>query len=121
MPIIPQRTQLESDLLNKEELVIRAAESAHNLASVLRSCNDAFWSLPTERLIAVLNANIPATLETFAQNTALGIACNATLDAVGLDKFSNRAPVEPKRKDIIFDGISFVFVAPEFQPQETEP
>lgn len=121
MPIIPQRTQLESDLLNKEKLVIRAAEAAHNLASVLQSCNDAFWSLPTDRLLAILNADVAATLETFAHNTALGLACNATLNAVGLAQFSVRAPVEPKRKDIIFDGISFVCVTTESQPQETEP
>lgn len=121
MPILTQRTQLEVDLLQKEELVIQAAEAAHNLATVLQNCNNEFWSLPTDRLLAVLNADVSATLETFAQNTALGIACNETLDAVGIKKFPNRAPLEPKRKDIIFDNSSFVFVAPELQPQETEP
>jgi hypothetical protein len=120
MPILTQRTQLEVDLLQKEELVIRAAEAAHNLATVLQNCNNEFWSLPTNRLLAVLNADVSATLETFAQNTALGVACNVTLDAVGLEKFANRAPVEPKRKDIVFDGSNFVCTAQE-QPTEPQP
>lgn len=120
-------TQLEADLLAKDALVIRAAEAAHHLASVLRTCNDSFWSLPTERLLAVLNADIPSTLATFAANTALGTACNANLDAIGLPRLATRAPLEVGREDIVFDQQAQQFVhvpppEPEPEPQpEPEP
>ena len=103
-------TQLEADLIAKDALVIRAAQATHHLASVLQGVYQEFWSLPTERLLAVLNADVPATLATFAANTALGTACNASLDALNLSQLSYRAPVVPARSDIVFDGAVFVHV-----------
>ena len=116
-------TQLEADLLAKDALVIRAAEATHHLASVLKGANEAFWSLPTDRLLAVLNANIPDTLAAFTANTILGTACNQHLDAVALPQLSTRAPLTAGRSDIVFDGQSFVYVPPpEPEPQpEPEP
>ena len=112
MSIITQKTQAEADLSAKEKLVLQAGEATHHLASVLQSTNQAFWSLPTDRLLAVLNADIAATIATFQANTALGMQVNASLDALGVPAFSNRAPVEPGRSDIVFDGTDFVYVAP---------
>lgn len=112
MSIIRQTTQAEADLSAKESLVLQAGEATHHLASTLASTNAQFWSLPTDRLLAVLNANIPATLATFAANTALGLQVNASLDALGVSRFAKRAPVEPGRTDIVFDGAAFTFVAP---------
>jgi hypothetical protein len=103
--------QLEADLAAKDVLILRAAEATHHLASVLSNVHHAFWSVPTERLLAVLNADIPATLETFAANTALAQACNASLNALDLPEMSTRAPVEPGRTDIVFDGGQFVLAA----------
>lgn len=115
-------TQLEADLLAKDALVIRAAEATHYLASVLGSVHQAFWSQPTDRLLAVLNADIPATLATFAANTALGTACNNSLDAIDLPQFATRAPLEAGRADIIYDGTQFVYVAPPApEPPAEEP
>jgi hypothetical protein len=112
MPIIRQLTEAEADLQAKENLVLQAGEATHHLASVLASTNARFWSLPTERLLAVLNADVPATLATFAANTALGQQVNASLEALAQPGFSVRAPVEPGRADIVFDGAVFVHVPP---------
>ena len=110
--IIQQKTQAEADLSAKESLVLQVGEATHHLASVLRSTNQAFWALPTDRLLAVLNSDIPATIATFQANTALGMQVNASLDALGVPAFSTRAPVEPGRSDIVFDGVKFIYVAP---------
>ena len=117
MSLTHQLTEAESDLSVKESLVIKAGEATHYLASVLRSANDVFWSLPTDRLLAVLNADVGSTIATFQANTALGMQVNASLDALGVAAFTNRAPTEPGRIDIIFNGAEFVFVPPAI----TEP
>lgn len=117
-------TQLEADLLAKDALVIRAAEATHHLASVLKGCNEQFWSLPTERLLAVLNESIADTLAAFQANTVLGTACNQHLDAIGLPNLSTRAPLEMGRTDIVFDGQAFTYVPPpviEEEPPAEEP
>lgn len=106
-------TQLEADLANKDAFVLRAAEATHHLAVVLRDVHQSFWSVPTERLLAVLNADVPITLQTFQANTALATACNASLDALALPELSARAPVTLGRSDIVFDGGQFVYVPPE--------
>jgi len=117
MPLIPPKTQLEADLAEKDAGVIRAATALHHAATVLKSENSRFWAVPTERLLAVLNADIALTIATFQANTAAGTAINSLLDAVGDATLSNRAPVEPGRGDIVFDGTEFVFVP----PAEPEP
>ena len=80
MPLLTPKTQLEQDLAAKDESVLRAAEATNHLAAVLKNENELFWSLPTDRLLAVLNHDVPTTLATFAANTATGNAINATLD-----------------------------------------
>ena len=120
MSIIRQLTEAEADLAAKEQLVLQAGEATHHLASTLAKTNAAFWSIPTDRLLAVLNADIPATLATFEANTALGLQVNASLDALAVPHFSNRAPVVAGRSDIVFDGTAFVYVAPP-APPESEP
>ena len=118
MSIIRQLTQAEADLAAKEALVLQAGEATHHLASVLATTNAAFWQLPTDRLLALLNADVPATLATFQANAALGAMVNASLDALGVPRFSARAPLEMGRTDIAFDGVAFVQVAP---PEPTAP
>jgi len=112
MSIIRQLTEAEADLAAKEALVLQAGEATHHLASTLATTNAQFWSLPTDRLLAVLNADIPATLATFAANTALGLQVNASLDALAVPQFASRAPVTAGRSDIIFNGTMFEYIAP---------
>jgi len=121
MPIITQKTQAETDLADKDAGIIRSAEALHHAATVIKIENARFWSLPTDRLLAVLNADIPTTLATFQANTAAGTAINSLLDLLGLDQLSNRVPTEPGRTDIIFDGAAFVYVAPPDPEPEPEP
>ena len=122
MSIIRQLTEAEADLAAKESLVLQAGEATHHLAAVLASTNARFWQLPTDRLLAVLNADVPATLATFQANKVLGMAVNASLDALAVPQFAHRAPVEPCRSDIVFNGTAFVYVAPpEPEPPAEEP
>ena len=121
MALLTQKTQLEQDLAFKDESVIRCAEAAHHFAYVLMNENERFWSLPTDRLLAVLNHDVPTTLATFAANTATGNALNATLDQLALPQFSNRAPVTAGRADIVFNGTSFEYVAPPTPEPEPQP
>ena len=110
-----------TDLDTKDALILQAAEATHHLASVLAATNEQFWSLPTDRLLGVLNADIPATLATFAANTALAGAVNASLDALNLPQFSRRAPTEQGRSDIEFDGVAFIYVSQVVTEIEPEP
>jgi hypothetical protein len=108
MPILRHLTEFESDLIAKEQLILRAGEATHHLACVLSATNTAFWALPTDRLLAVLNKDIPTTLATFEANTLLGMQVNASLNALGVPHFATRAPVELGRLDITFNGTKFV-------------
>ena len=114
--LLPTKSQLESDLDAKNRAILEVAEAAHHLAATLRAANDAFWAVPTGRLLAVLNADVAVTLATFAANTALGTAVNASLDALKLPQFPTRAPVDPGRPDITFDGTVFLLVPPPEPP-----
>ena len=105
-----------TDLDVKDALILQVAEATHNLASVLAATNEQFWSFPTDRLLAVLNADVDATLATFAANSTLAGAVNSSLDALSLPQFSRRAPTEQGRDDISFNGIEFTYEAPEPEP-----
>ena len=108
MPLIRPTTDLDV----KDDLILQAAEATHHLAAVLASTNEHFWSFPTDRLLAVLNADVPATLATFQANSTLAAAVNASLDALNLPEFTRRAPTTAGRSDIAFDGAAFVFITP---------
>ncbi len=116
--LLPTKTQIETDLDAKNEAILEVAEATHHLATTIRNANDRFWELPTERLLAVLNADVPMTLATFAANTALGTAVNASLDALKLPQFPNRAPVVPGRADILFNGSEFFLKIADPEPTE---
>lgn len=121
MSLLTAKTQLEQDLAEKDESVIRSAEAVYSLIFTLRRENRQFWALPTDRLLAVLNHDVQTTLATFEANTALGTALNTILDQLALPQFSNRAPVTAGRTDIVFNGTAFEYVAPpEPEPEPTD-
>lgn len=121
MNLIKPKSPLEQDTAADEAAVLEIAEAAHNLAAKMRNAHAAFWARPTDRLLAALNADVPATLARFAGNTALGAAVNAALDAVGLPQFAMRAPVTMGREDIEFDGTAFKVVeVMDHQPESPE-
>lgn len=121
MPLITPRTTLELDLAEKDASVIRCAEAAHHLAAVLRNENSRFWSVPTDRLLAVLNHDVATTLATFAANTAAGTAVNAILDQLDDPRFPTRAPVEPGRSDIVFLNGAFVLINATADENQYQP
>jgi CRP-like cAMP-binding protein len=112
MSLITQKSQIEADIAEKDAGILRAATALHYAATVIATENNRFWSIPTDRLLAVLNENVALTLSTFAANTQAATAINALLDAVAMPELSRRAPTEPARADITFDGTSFVLVPP---------
>jgi hypothetical protein len=112
MSLLTQKPQIEIDLAAKDASVIRCAEAVHHLAVTLRNENEQFWSLPTDRLLAVLNYDIESTNTTFTANTAVGLVVNNILDQLALPQFQSRAPVTPGRTDIVFNGEIFEYVPP---------
>jgi hypothetical protein len=120
MSLLTQKPQIEIDLAAKDASVIRCAEAVHHLAATLRNENEHFWSLPTDRLLAVLNHDVPTTQATFEVNTSVGIMINGLLDQLALPQFQNRAPVSAGRQDIVFNGSTYEYVAPPEPEPEPE-
>lgn len=120
MSILRQLNEAEADLAAKDQLVLAVGEATHHLAVTLSAASENFWSLPTDRLLAVLNADVLASAATLTANADLGEAVNASLDALGCDRFTFRAPLSG-RADITFDGEAFVWVAPAIVEPVTEP
>lgn len=115
MSLFTQRTQLDQDLAFKDSLILRGLEAAHHMAVTLEMSYREFWELPTDRLEAILNADIPRTLAMFAGNTELGTAVNSALDTA---KYGTvRSPVELP-PNVSFDGKKFTVTTSEnVQPQ----
>jgi hypothetical protein len=120
MSLLTQKPQIEIDLAAKDASVILCAEAVHHLAATLRNENEHFWSLPTDRLLAVLNHDVPTTQATFEVNTSVGIMINGLLDQLALPQFSTRAPVSAGRQDIVFNGSTYEYVAPPEPTPEPE-
>ena len=72
--------------------------------------------MPTDRLLALLNADVPTTLAIFAANTALANAVNESLDLTGRSELSTRVPTEFGRHDIAFVDGQFVQQEPPAEP-----
>ena len=71
--------------------------------------------------LTILGTKLPASLATFAANTALAGAVNASLEAINLPQFSRRAPTEQGRSDIELDGVAVIYVPPAETESEPEP
>jgi hypothetical protein len=98
---------------------LAGAVAAHHFATVLRSQWSAFWQRDTEEVLAELHSDLSKTLAVFSLNTQAGTAVNALLDAIGDDRFCNRAPVELPAF-WTFTGTAFEFNPPPPPPQ-SEP
>lgn len=116
MSLTIQKTQLEKDLLEKDMSILRSTEALHHAATVINNENEKFWSLPTDRLLDVLNYNIEQTLSIFEANAQAATVINSLLDLVNDPKYTNRAPIVPKRLDIVFENGIFVYKDTENDP-----
>ena len=119
--ILHTKTKSEQDLALKDSLVLQVAEATHHLAVTLKNTNEQFWALPTDRLLAVLNADVISTLNTFAANAGIGQAVNDSLDAVGLPQYPTRAPLLMGRQDIKLDDNGSFVLVPEKPIIDPEP
>lgn len=108
MSLIRTLTQLDQDLLLLDNIIARTAEAAHHYAVVSSACNVEFWAIPIERLLPLLNADVPRSLAILTGNTELNTQVNASLVAVGDARFTSRAPVTMGRSDISFNGTEFI-------------
>lgn len=118
MSLLTEKTELEKDLAQVDGAILAVGEASHHLAGTLHRVWREFWALPTERLLAVLNADVARTLAIFAENTATGETINAALDAINAPQWSTRAPVVVGREDIIFDEVENKFVVSEVPSPE---
>ena len=120
--ILPQLTELEQDTAWLTSLILRMGEATHHLATVATAANDEFWhTLETERLLALLNVDVALSLSILAGNTAIAGPVNASLESIGLARFSHRAPTEPGRSDISFDGKQFFLIETPATKELPEP
>lgn len=104
MPLLAKQSIMDSG-------AFAGAEAAHHLATVLRSQWQAFWQRSPEAVLSELHADLPKTLQIFALNTQAGTAVNALLDAIGDERFSNRAP-DSMPPHWSFDGQAFSYNPP---------
>ena len=105
--LVPQ-TQLEQDLSNITRAANGTTYYGQLLVTALNAANAAVWSLPDDRLTAVLNHLGPAAVTGLvALQSATATALNQSLDAAG--DAGPRAVVQPGR-EFSWDGGSVVLV-----------
>ena len=105
--LVPQ-TQLEQDLSNIARAANGTTYYAQLLVQSLNAAHAAVWSLPDDRLTAVLNHLGPeAVTGLVALQAATATALNQSLDAAG--DTGSRAVVQPGR-EFSWDGGSVVLV-----------
>jgi hypothetical protein len=118
MSLIPATSDLDRDLADLTADILAGAAALHHAAATLHARHARFWSVPTDRLLAVLNADIARTLAVFQANTAMATAINAQLDALALPEFATRAPTTVGREDIVYDPQLGRFIAVPDAPTE---
>jgi len=114
--MLTPKTQLEKDLAEKDAGIIRAATALHYAGTVIAAENAQFWSLPDDRLLAVLNDNVERTLAMFEANSVAANAINSLLDQLNNEALSHRAPITMP-PNWSFENGAFAYVAPK---QEVE-
>lgn len=105
--IVTEKSQFEQDLERKNMLVRQSAFSTMRLLKELNDNNSKFWQLPTDRLLAVLNYDVQASLDTIALNTQLIDGLTAILTVLGGD-FLRYNGASTTRDDIVFNETEFI-------------
>jgi hypothetical protein len=104
MSLLPSFTVLE-------KAALAGAEAAHFFASVLNTQHQTFWKRNVDEILAELNANVARNLAIFELNTKAGKAVNELLDALGDERFSNRAPITMP-PNWSFENGAFAYIEP---------
>ena len=120
MSLLPTPTQAEQDLALLDQGILQVAEALNHAAAKCQAAQKAVAGLPIDRFLAVLNADKPRTQAILDARARIGAAINAELDALGLDKYSTRAPLELGIDGISFDGQDWIYTAPEVSEDPAE-
>jgi hypothetical protein len=121
MSVFIETTQLQDDLLKREQALTQTLSIAHAVANQMQRAQTAVWELPDAQLLAVLNADTQTAIDTQALLDDLAFAVNNLLDAAVADRpelagsLPNRAPMGYGRDDVEYDPSipAFVIVIPE--------
>lgn len=117
--IFPQKSTLQKDAQQLDEGILSVAEALNHSATILNIEHDKIWSLPDDRLLALLNADIPRIIAISAAKDAAATQINALLVQLNLPQYTLRAPVGFGRADVKFDPKTnlFVIVPPVKEPE----
>lgn len=102
--------QLAKDIVALDKGIVRVGEALNHAAAVLTREHKATWSLPDDRLLALLNANVQRTLAIAAAKDKAATELNNLLNQLNIAKFTNRAPVGFGREDVSYDAEAKLFV-----------
>jgi len=120
-PLVAEKTQAEKDQETLSIGILRVAEALNHTAAVLTREHKTIWSLPDDRLLALLNANVQRTAAIAAAKDKAAQEINSLLNQLNLTRYTNRAPIGFGRDDVKFDETTNKFVIiPSEQPAPTE-
>lgn len=102
-PLIPQKTQAQADLERLDQGILNVAQALNHAAAILSREHSAIWSLPDDRLLALLNANVQRTIAIAQAKDKAAVEINSLLNQLNIAAFTNRAPVGFGREDVIFN------------------
>ena len=118
-PLVSEKTQAEKDQDTLSIGILRVAEALNHTAAILTREHKAIWSLPDDRLLALLNANVQRTLAIAAAKDKAAVEINSLLNQLNLSRYTNRAPVGFGREDVKYDEATSKFVLiPAEEPAE---
>lgn len=116
-------TQLEKDIEALDKSILDVAEAFNHAAAKLSAAHGKTWSLPDDRLLAVLNANVQRTVALSNVKDEAASKINDLLNRLNIARFTNRAPIGIGRADVKFDQDSkkFVIIPPAEPAPEPAP
>lgn len=118
--LLTDKTQLQSDLDDINDAVLRSAQALNYAAGIITEGNKQYWSIPLDRLLPAMNADVAATIAKLESNSLLAEAINPQLASFDPKYgFSNRIPTERGNPYVVFDmnTMQFVDTTPEPQPE----
>ena len=112
------KEQLAKDVETLDKGILRVGEALNHAAAVLTREHNAIWSLPDDRLLAVLNADIQRTVAIASAKDKAAAEVNSLLNQLNIARFTNRAPIGLGRADVKYDEDAklFVIVPPVEEP-----
>ncbi len=115
----PEKTQLQKDIERFNAGILRVAEVTNHAVAKVNAEHEWIWTLPDDRLIALLNADPKRLLVLSSIKDDLGAGMNDALNKLNVRRYTNRAKLGFGRSDVIFNKETRLFeIVP---PEEPEP